>query len=237
MTSLPILILQAEQRQAPAYLGDWLARRGLDTVTLLLRSAADLPRPAMLARCSGLILLGTHADGDEPPWRSALLPVIRALHSEGRPLLALGGGAGLLNAALGGQALPAPAPVRGWFPIALHPQAAQPPWIARFATQPPPVFFWQATSIRPPPTALTLYSGAHARCQGFAAGRALALRFHPHLQAADYADWLLAARDCPPTSATVQPLAELIAEGATRIGAQRRFADACFEAWLAMWRD
>ena len=234
MMSGPILILQPERCQPPAYLGDWLARRGLDTFTLLLRSAADLPRPALLARCGGVIVLGTHTGDTEPPWRRALLELLRVLRNEDRPLLALGGGAALLSAALGGEVTPAPARVRGWFPIALHPQAAHPPWITRFATQPPPAFFWHNHTIGPPPTALALYSGAHARCQAFVDGRALALCFNPHLQPADYADWLLTARDWAPTSATVQPFAELMADGAARIGAQRRFADTCFEAWLAM---
>lgn len=235
MAAPPILILQPEQRQPPAYLGDWLARRGLNTCSLLLRSAADLPGPARLVRCSALIVLGTPIDDDEPPWRNALLDVLGAARSADRPVLALGGGAALLSVALGGHSQPAPAPVRGWFPVALHPQAARPPWIARFGTRLPPVFFWQTTTIQPPPTALTLFSGAHARCQAFADGRALALCFHPHLHAADYADWLHAADDRTPTSATLQPLAELTATGAARIAAQRHFADTCFETWLAMW--
>ncbi|MEX2479966.1 MAG: hypothetical protein WD928_03795 [Gammaproteobacteria bacterium] len=234
MITQPILILQPDHRHPPGYLGDWLARRGLQTMAVALRAdTTALPRAIRQAHRTPLVVLGAAPAADRPRWWASARDTLREAHAAGAPILALGSGAELVTEALGGTLSPTPNPVRGWFPLALHPQAARAPWLNALGATAPAAFLWQTHAVQPPCGAVTLYSGAHVRCQAFAAGSALVLCFHPHLNLADYDEWLGRSAQWAAPSATVQTAVELAACGKTRIDAQRRFADRCFDLWLA----
>lgn len=199
----------------------------------LRAGSAALPRAVRQARGDPLVVLGAAPAVDRPSWWTGARDWLGEAHAAGASILALGNGAELVTEALGGTLEPAPNPVRGWFPLALHPQAARAPWLHTLGASAPAAFVWQTRVVQPPAGAITLYSGAHARCQGYACGAAVVLCFHPHLNLADYDDWLLGSAPSAAASATVQSVAELAACGKTRIDAQRRFADRCFDLWLA----
>lgn len=233
MPARPILILTHDTRQRPALLGDLIARAGLSSIALHVGGIADLPDPRLLENCSGLVVLDRPTAND-PACAGASSRLVAAWHAQGRPLLGLGGGARLVTHALGGQVAPAPSPVRGWFRIGLHPQAACAPWLEMLGAEIPTVLQWHIDEFRPPPGASMLLRGAPAGCQGWKDGATMALNPLLHVDAALYADWLAAWQARPGTpSASWQTPAELAAGSAARLAAQRVLGTRLLGAWLA----
>jgi len=232
MMPRPILILTHDACQRPALLGDLIARASLSSIALHLRSVEDLPEPDLLASCGGLVVLD-RPPATEPGRVSASRELLAAWHARGRPLLGLGGGACLLTHALGGRVAPAPSPVRGWFRVGLHPQAACAPWLEALGAELPAVLQWHVDEFLPPPGARTLLRGAPASCQGWADGTTIALNPMLHADAALYGEWLAAWQAGPGTaSASWQTPAELAADSAARLAAQRSLSTRLLGVWL-----
>lgn len=232
MPAQPILILTHDAHQRPALLGDLIARAGLSSIALHVGGIADLPGLRLLESCGGLVVLDRPPAGD-PGCTGALSTLVAAWHAQGRPLLGLGGGARLVTDALGGEVVPAPSPVRGWFRIGLHPHAACAPWLETLGTDLPAVLQWHIDEFRPPAGATGLLRGAPAACQGWTDGATMALNPLLHADAALYADWLAAWQAGPGApSASWQTPAELAAASAARLAAQRVLSTRLLGAWL-----
>ncbi|MEQ8495455.1 MAG: hypothetical protein RLW61_03655 [Gammaproteobacteria bacterium] len=237
MTPYPaILILAHDPRQRPALLGDLIARAGLASLCLAIDGPARLPSAHMVDGCHALVLL------DAPPasevhCRDAELALVAALHAAGRPLLGLGTGAHTLTRALGGTVRPAPAAVRGWFRLGLHPQAARGAWLALLGTTLPHALQDFTDEFAPPPGALALLAGTPATCQGWAYGHSLALNPLLHADPGLCAEWLEDWRDTPLRPAAGCQSSDELAAGVTKhLPAQRVFATTLFGAWLEQAR-
>jgi GMP synthase (glutamine-hydrolysing) len=228
----PILVLTHDHRQRPALLGDLVARAGLASICLAVDGEDALPGARLLASCGALALIDAPRTEDAR-CAAAVQAIVARLHGDGRPLLGIGGGARTLTRALGGSIRPSPAPVRGWFRLALHPRAAQGTWLATLGATPPTTLQWHADEFLLPPGAQALLAGGPAACQGWASGRSLALNPLLHADPGLCGEWLEHWRDEPGApGAHWRSADELAAETARHLPAQRRFASTLLGAWL-----
>jgi hypothetical protein len=226
----PILILQAERARPPAAIADFLARRGHATIACLLRDAGDLPGPPLVARAGAVVVLDATHDG--AGWQDATLAWLGECRTRGRLLLGVGRGGELITRLLGGT-LAACEPVRGWFPLSLHPRAAATPWLDRLGPRLPHGLLWQDSTWHPPTDALPLLGAAPDACVAWAAPGALALRVHIETTAALYAAWLARWTLQPDRPGLNWQASASLAMATTAVAAQRTLAENLLDAWLA----
>jgi GMP synthase (glutamine-hydrolysing) len=126
---------------------------------------------------------------DRYPWLSAEIELVRQRLQHGRPILGICLGAQLMAAALGAPVDAGPAKEIGWAPLALTEQGRASP-LRHLADV--PVLHWHGDSFALPAGATLLASTALTPHQAFALGRhALALQFHPEIDAGAIESWLI----------------------------------------------
>ncbi|WP_062314586.1 glutamine amidotransferase-related protein [Demequina rhizosphaerae] len=137
----------------------------------------------------GIVLGGPVGAGDvaDYPVLAEEASLLAARVEAGRPTLAVCLGAQLLAHALGGSVAPGE-PEVGWGSVDLAPAAADTP-LRHLAGA--PVLHWHGDAIVPPPAATVLASTPATPCQAFAIGSALALQFHPEVDAERIERWLI----------------------------------------------
>lgn len=232
MSTRSILIIQHERAHPPGYLGDFLARAGLTTLTILLRSDRDLPDEGMLAHVAGVVLLdasrGVLAARDGCALDLEMAWIKRVL-AAGIPILAQGFGAQLTALASGGEVV-AVAPTRGWYPLNT---ATTPARLQALLPNPVSAFLWRDAAVVPAAGTRALFSDTRRQPLAHLAGNTLLLEFLPHVTPALYAAWLDGWRtECTPPSATAQTIAELDHAAQTHLRQSRLLADALYQYWL-----
>lgn len=230
----PVLILQHQANDGPAFLGTWLKRRA---IAFELRSGADGdPLPASIERHAALAVLGgAMSANDELPMLRQAEGLIRDAVQRGRPVIGHCLGGQLMARALGGSVARAQKPEIGWHPVQWHPEA-----VAWFGTARgrSTVFQWHYDAFVPPPGARVLAHSAACPYQAFAIGPHLAMQFHVELDAAKLEDWVSVedpeydealARQV----AGVQPRAAIRHRARWRLQAQQRLAAWAYVRWAA----
>ncbi|WP_062298396.1 glutamine amidotransferase [Demequina maris] len=137
----------------------------------------------------GVVLGGPVGVGevDDYPVLAEEAALLGARVEAGLPTLAVCLGAQLLAHALGGSVAPGE-PEVGWGTVDLAPAASSTP-LRHLAGA--PVLHWHGDAIAPPPGAVVLASTPATPCQAFAIGSALALQFHPEVDAERIERWLI----------------------------------------------
>lgn len=233
----PVLVLQHLSSDGPAYLGRWLAARGVACQVFDSEAGADFP--SRIDGYGALAVLGGEMSANDPlPSLRTAESLIRQAVAAEVPVIGHCLGGQLMARALGAQVLPSRAPEIGWLPVqvAAHDDAQ-----AWFGAEPQPfVFQWHFESFELPPGAQLLASSDACAHQAFRLGPHLALQFHVEVDAAKLALW---SASTDPTFLSLQSRCPSVQSGATmreqapqRLAAQQRLADRLYARWLAARR-
>ncbi|WP_085315254.1 type 1 glutamine amidotransferase [Derxia lacustris] len=227
-----ILILQPARDDGPAYLGSWLAARGLAHEVLGLEDGAAVPASA--AGLRGLAILGGYMSvGDDRPALRATEALIRDALARDVPIIGHCLGGQLIASALGAAVAPHAVPEIGWFPLAIADAPEARDWFGD--TRDALVYQWHYQSFALPPGAVPLAASPACAHQAFAVGSALAMQFHIELDAAKLDFWLAQSPDEIAASATVptiQPAAAQRATAARALAPSQALAARIYARWL-----
>jgi GMP synthase (glutamine-hydrolysing) len=231
----PVLILQFIDNDAPAYLGTWLARRGVASDLRLATSAVGFPD--RIDGYSALALLGggMSANDDLSFLRTAQRLIEQAMQRN-IPVLGHCLGGQLMARTLGARVSASPAPEVGWHRIQCLESSARLGWFGPAATH--EVFQWHYEAFDLPTGSQQLAWSEQCPNQAFAIGPHLALQFHVEVDAAKVEAWLT-ERDAvyeqaQSTSDTVHRARRIREDTARCLQAQQQFADGIYQRWSSM---
>ena len=229
----PVLILQHLSSDGPAYLGTWLARRGI--AFEVRNTEAGEAFPDRLQDHSALVILGGEMSANDalPSLRQAENLFLQAV-DQGLPTLGHCLGGQLMARALGARVLGSPAPEIGWQHVAVLPGAESRLWLGEATSH--QLFHWHSEAFELPSGCTVLASSRACPQQAFALGPHLAMQFHIEIDAAKMALWiaegtdsLAELRDTP----TVQSGAQMLASSQTFLADHQRLADHIYAHWWA----
>ena len=248
-TMLPVLILQHNADDGPAFLGTWLQAQA---ATVDLRHAlAGQALPADMSQHAALAILGGTCSVNDP------LPALR--HEESLILDAMARGKPVIGHCLGGQLMaralgaavgPSPLPEIGWHGVHWLPGAeawfgdgagawfgdGAEAWFGDGAGA--AMFQWHVEAFALPAGAQVLGSSVACPQQAFALGKHLAMQFHIELDSAKLAVWTQESGDAYRASraqhpAQVQALVEMLRDAPARLAAQQAMAAHAYARWWA----
>jgi GMP synthase-like glutamine amidotransferase len=227
----PVLVLQHEHQDGPAYLLQWLRARGI--AADVRNTQAGDAYPASVDDHAALAILGGSMSANDPlpSLRDAERLILDAMARQ-RPVIGHCLGGQLMARALGARVAASAAPEIGWSTIDVHAHDTAVEWFG--AAGPVTVFQWHFEAFDLPPGAVPLAGSAACRHQAFAIGPHLAMQFHVELDAeklqrwADEVDPALAARH-----ATVQAREAMRAGAEDLLHAQQALADRFYARWWA----
>lgn len=233
----PALILQNLAGDGPAYLGTWLAQRGIGT-DVRCAGRGDAFPPDMRDHAALAVLGGAMSANDPLPSLRAAERLILDAMQRGRPVIGHCLGGQLMARALGARVGPSPAPEIGWFAVDWQPGAAA--WFGEAVCSgaPPQVFHWHFDAFELPAGAQALGSSPACAHQAFAIGPHLAMQFHVEL---DHEKLLRWAAEPEPSyevalgrhPATVQSAGRMLDDAPRRLAGQQSLADRAYERWWA----
>ena len=228
----PVLILQFIDNDAPAYLGTWLARRGVASELRLATSSMGFPD--RIEGYSALALLGggMSANDDLPFLRTAQRLIEQAMQRD-VPVLGHCLGGQLMARTLGAQVSASPYPEVGWHQIRCLDSAARNDWFGSAAVH--EVFQWHYEAFDLPAGSQQLATSPQCPNQAFAIGTHLALQFHVEVDAAKVEAWLT-ERDAlyeqaQSRSETVHRAQRIREDTARCLQAQQHLADSIYRRW------
>ena len=230
----PVLILQFMDTDAPAYLGTWLARRGIASELRLATSADGFPE--RIDGYSALALLGgsMSANDDLPFLRTAQSLIEQAMRRD-IPVLGHCLGGQLMARTLGARIAASPAPEVGWHRMSCTDSSPARQWLGPATTQ--EVFHWHYEAFDLPAGSQRLASSEHCPNQAFVIGHHLGLQFHVEVDAAKVELWLRhhdaeyerAQREF----ATVHRADRIRGDTVRCLEAQQHLADRIYSCWAA----
>ena len=240
-TMQPVLILQHNADDGPAFLGTWLQAQAA-TVDLRLALAGQA-LPADMSQHAALAILGGTCSVNDP------LPELR--HEESLILDAMARGKPVIGHCLGGQLMaralgaavgPSPLPEIGWHGVHWLPGAeawfgdGAGAWFGDGAGA--AVFQWHVEAFALPAGAQVLGSSVACPQQAFALGKHLAMQFHIELDSAKLDVWTQESDHAYRASraqhpAQVQALADMLRGAPKRLAAQQVMAALAYARWWA----
>lgn len=182
----PVLILQHQQPERPAYLATWLNQHHIDHVTV--NAGAGESFPTSMEPYSALAVMGggMSANDDLISNRQAEILILQAMRLD-RPVIGHCLGGQLMTRALGGTVHPSPQPEIGWQPIDWHDHELTSHW---FGNQPTPrVIQWHYEAFSVPAGATALASSPACATQAWALGPHLAMQFHIEIDCVKAQQW------------------------------------------------
>ncbi len=190
MASPRLLLVQPDELDPPARLGEWLSGAGAE-LDLVLPAKAELPE---LGDYAGLVCLGgvMGANDDlDHPWLADVRRLLASAVTARRPTLAICLGAQLLTVATGGQvAVAEGGPEVGPGLVAKRDLAWRDPLFADLPFMPDVLQFHTDAIVRLPATAELLASSAHYPNQAFRIGpNAYGIQFHIETTAEVVLEW------------------------------------------------
>lgn len=233
----PALILQHVSSDGPAYLEQWLRRRGY-RYELFDTEAGDT-FPASLDGYRALAILGGYISvNDERPSLRQAEALIREAVRRGVPIVGHCLGGQLMAKALGGEVRAAPQPEVGWHEIEVRDEPDAREWFGAPGAH--LVFQWHYEAFSLPPGARLLAGNATCPHQAFSIGPNLAMQFHVELDQAKLGVWtgerdptyLELMQRCP----TVQSEAAMQARAAEALPRQQALASRIYERWWSLAR-
>ena len=176
-----------------ALVGEALERRGVELEPF--RVVADTTNPTSDrafpdARDYDLVVVlgavwSVYDDATIGSWIHRELDFVRRAHDAGKPILGICFGGQVLSAALGGTVSRAPVPEFGWLTLDSD---------APGGLSPGPWFQWHYDRFTVPDGATEIARNANGP-QAFRRGRSLGLQFHPEVDRALLAEWLVIGGD------------------------------------------
>lgn len=230
----PVLVLQHQSSDGPAFLATWLRARG---VAFEVRNAeAGEAFPESTEAYAALALLGGEMSANDPlsALRAGERLILDAMQRS-RPVIGHCLGGQLMARALGARVVESPAPEIGWLPIDVADSDVARAWFgeARQHT----VFQWHYEAFELPRDAVRLAGSAACPNQAFAIGPHLALQFHVEQDAEKLARWSCddgpRYRQALGAHASVQDGEAMRRHGLAALAAQQGLADGFYRRWLA----
>lgn len=232
-TMQPVLILQHNADDGPAFLGTWLQAQG---ATMDLRHAlSGQTLPVDMSQHAALAILGGTCSVNDvlPSLRHEEALILDAM-ARGKPVIGHCLGGQLMARALGAAVGPSPLPEIGWHGVDWRAEAQS--WFGDGAGV--SVFQWHVEAFALPPGAQALGNSPACPHQAFALGRHLAMQFHVELDSAKLGVWTdepdaayRAGREQHP--AQVQSVAEMLLDAPARLAAQQAMAARAYARWWA----
>ena len=207
---------------ASGVFGDAVRERGHELDEWDISRSSDPPAPIELY---GAVLVfggAMHADQEERHgWLRDENALLQRLHADGVPTFGVCLGGQLVAKALGAPVRRMPSSEVGWFDVDLTPEAADDPVFGGLADR-FKAFQWHSYHFELPDGGVAL--ARNDRClQGFRAGTAWGIQFHPEVTPEDLAEWL---RTADPAE-----------DGPIDIEALRAESDELIAGWNAFGRD
>lgn len=236
----PVLILQHQTAERPAYLETWLKDHAISYE--IRNASAGEQFPASIEPYSALAVLGggMSANDDLLSNRQAEILILQAMRL-GRPVVGHCLGGQLMTRALGGTISQSPQPEIGWQPIEYNNDPLVKHW---FGSNPTPVVIqWHYEAFTVPAGAVHLASSAACPNQAWALGNNLAMQFHIEIDQAKAQEW---ADDEDPKWAaartnyeSVQDKTEILQGIQPHLTLHQATADHIYRTWLenTVWAD
>lgn len=183
----PVLILQHQTPEWPAYLATWLDQHNIAYTTF--NAGAGQQFPASIEPYSALAVMGGGMSSNDPLLsnRQAEILILQAMHWN-VPVIGHCLGGQLMTRALGGTVGPSPQPEIGWQSINYdHPELAQ-HWFGPNAT--PTVIHWHYEAFSVPTGAVRVASSPSCPNQAWALGPHLAMQFHIEIDVEKVHAWV-----------------------------------------------
>jgi GMP synthase-like glutamine amidotransferase len=228
----PILILQHQTPERPAYLVTWLEQHSILYET---RNAAIEDFPSSIESYEALAVMGGGMSANDSliSNRQAEVLILQAMRLN-RPVIGHCLGGQLMTRALGGTIGTSIKPEIGWQPIAYNNNPLVEHWFGPNPT--PTVIQWHYEAFTVPPGATQLASSLACHNQAWALGNNLAMQFHIEIDAKKAEEW---AHDEDPKWAdarknydTVQDSAAILAGIQLHLAQHQATADHIYCTWL-----
>lgn len=229
----PVLILQHQIPDRPAYLTTWLDQHHIAYRSFNAGAGDDFP--ASMDAYSALAVLGGSMSANDAliSNRQAEILILQAMRLD-RPVIGHCLGAQLMTRAMGGTVGASTKPEIGWQPITYENHLLKLHWFGWDPT--PMVMQWHYEAFSLPAGAVRLATSAACENQAWARGKCLAMQFHIEVDEAKARAW--AADDHPAWDQarakydTVQDSEAIITGISTYLAPHQATADHIYTTWL-----
>lgn len=187
MTGRPVLILQHQVPERPAYLATWLRAHDIPFVTVNAGAGQEFPQS--IEPYAALAVMGGGMSANDPLLsnRQAEILILQAMRLD-RPVIGHCLGGQLMSRALGSEITASPQPEIGWQPIDYEQHDLVPHW---FGPKPTPVVIhWHYEAFEIPAGATRLAGSPACPNQAWALGPHLAMQFHIEIDQEKVQDWV-----------------------------------------------
>lgn len=230
----PVLILQHQTAEHPAYLQTWLEQHNIPYQICNAGAGDDFP--ASIEPYSALAVLGGGMSANDPLLsnRQAEILILQAMRFD-RPVIGHCLGGQLMTRALGGTISQSLQPEIGWQPIEYQDNPDAVRWFGDNPTA--TVVHWHYETFSIPKGAVLLASSTACANQAWALGNNLAMQFHIEIDAVKAQEW--AADEDPKWEqaraqySTVQSSEGILAGVESYLLAHQATADHIYRTWLA----
>lgn len=171
----PVLILQHQTPERPAYLATWLKNHNISYVTF--NAGAGQEFPSSINEYSALAVMGGGMSANDPLLsnRQAEILILQSMYRD-IPVIGHCLGGQLMSKALGGKISQSPKPEIGWQPIDYINNDLTKEWFGSDPTD--TVIHWHYESFSIPNGATLLASSDACPNQAFSIDKHLAMQFH-----------------------------------------------------------
>lgn len=228
----PVLILQNQLNDGPAYLEAWLQKNNISYEICHWEDGY----PTSVRPYSAIAVLGGSMSSlDEHPniYKSKIL-ILQALHL-GIPVAGHCLGGQLLASALGAKIYKSPAPEIGWQPIDWIDCRETQQWFGKI--RPRHVMHWHYEAFDIPDGGVQLASSNSCKNQAFSYGPHIGMQFHIEVDAAKVALWASetegAWAEALGKHKTVQDMYGILSGITTHLQQHQKTADHIYKRWLS----
>ena len=231
---LPVLILQHQTPERPAYLTTWLDQHDIAYKTS--NAGTGDAFPSTIEPYSALAVMGGGMSANDSliSNRQAEILILQAMRLD-RPVIGHCLGGQLMTRALGGTVGPSPQPEIGWQSICYDDTDLVTQWFGSDPT--PTVIQWHYEAFSIPVGATRLASSASCPNQAWALGPHLAMQFHIEMDAVKAQEW---AKDEDQKWAQARKLYETVQDSAAIVAGidpwlvqHQATADNIYQRWLS----
>lgn len=236
----PVLILQHQTPERPAYLATWLKQHQISYETRNAGAGQDFP--ASIEPYAALAVMGGGMSSNDPLLsnRQAEILILQAMRLD-RPVIGHCLGGQLMTRALGGTVGTSPRPEIGWQPIDYDNHPLVEHWFGPNPT--PQVIHWHYEAFNIPTGAVRLASSPNCPNQAWTVGPHLAMQFHIEMDEQKAQAWV--ADEDPKwelaraTHSSVQDRDQILSGLAPYLAQHQATADHIYRTWLSVteWAD
>lgn len=240
MLDKPVLILQHQVPERPAYLTTWLNAHSIPYITINAGSGQHFPTSIDAFGALAVMGGGMSANDDLLSNRQAEILILQAMRVD-RPVIGHCLGGQLMTRALGGTVTQSPQPEIGWQLISWCDHALRTHWFGHCPTE--RVIHWHYDAFSVPEGATVLASSPACPYQAWSLGPHLAMQFHIEIDAVKAREWVQDDdskwHEARQLYSTVQDKAEIIAGIDTWLAQHQDTANHVYTTWLSssVWAE